>query len=77
MASPDISETGVPPRPRSFRDVPWRWSDVAIGLGPAILMSPIPFLAGQNPSFSLPRWLWIPVAALNLAWMLAYPSTLR
>jgi membrane protease YdiL (CAAX protease family) len=61
------------PSALSFRDVPWLWSDVAIGFIPAILMLPIPLLLSRETLYTLPRWLWIVLALIQLGWMFAYP----
>jgi membrane protease YdiL (CAAX protease family) len=67
------SEIEAPPPALSFRDVPWRWSDVAIGFIPALLMLPIPLLVSRETLYALPRWLWIVLASIQLGWMFAYP----
>jgi membrane protease YdiL (CAAX protease family) len=59
-----------------FREVPWRWSDVLIGLAP-LFVARIGFaLMGRMDPASLPTapsWLWIPLTVLAMTWMLVYP----
>jgi membrane protease YdiL (CAAX protease family) len=69
MAVSDLSETEATPKVLSFRDVPWRWSDVAIGFAPIVLA----LLVRPSISRTLPRWIWIPLTFLQLAWMFAFP----
>jgi membrane protease YdiL (CAAX protease family) len=56
-----------------FRDFPWRWRDVLIGLAPDLYFT----VAGAliNPAWLWvgPHWLWLPMAAVMMAWMFFYP----
>ena len=58
------------PRRSVFREVPWRYSDVLIGLTPVAAMRAASALID-------PAWLsavpWLPVAMLAQTWMLIYP----
>jgi membrane protease YdiL (CAAX protease family) len=79
MGPPETPAPEMPPEsdhaPRSsiFREVPWRWGDVLIGCAPPLLMRIA--LASIRPEWfpALPRWAWLPLTALALAWMLFYP----
>ena len=59
--------------PASFRDVPWRWYDLAIGLAPLVAVRAASWFAATDALATLPRWSWLGVRTLGLAWMLAYP----
>lgn len=82
MASSDIRDDIPPPSARTtLRNVPWRWSDLAIGLAPTLLPFAAVALLGREDIpvllrwlwISAPRWLWIPLAILELGWIFAYP----
>jgi membrane protease YdiL (CAAX protease family) len=66
----DIADSSRVP---SFRDVPWRWRDVAIGLVPAIAIGSLPLILSPEAQYVLPRWSWIGLAVVELGWILAYP----
>ena len=68
-----LADSPDPPAAATFRDLPWRWSDLAIGLAPAILASAIASAIGPAVAGSAPRWGWIPLTFLALAWMFAVP----
>lgn len=53
----------------TLRDVPWRWSDVWIGL--ATLAAMLAYTALTGPEAL--RRTWIPLTLIVLAWMLVYP----
>lgn len=59
--------------PASFRAVPWRWHDLAIGLVPLVAVRAGAWLVAPDALGTLPRWSWIGMRALGLAWMVAYP----
>jgi membrane protease YdiL (CAAX protease family) len=67
------AEPSPGPKQSVFREVPWRGSEVIIGLAPDICF----FLAGVliNPTWLWvgPHWLWLPMAAVLMAWMFFYP----
>jgi membrane protease YdiL (CAAX protease family) len=65
------------PKPTPFRDVPWTISDVVLGLAPMLLFRFLPFLIAPGLRLHLPRWIWIPLTALNMAWLLAFPLSVR
>jgi membrane protease YdiL (CAAX protease family) len=65
--------TTSPERTSNFREVPWRWSDVIIGLVPAAAFRLVPELIDPARLSAVPRWLWLPLNVLAFAWMLAYP----
>jgi membrane protease YdiL (CAAX protease family) len=72
--SPELAGEPSPGAKRSvFREFPWRWSDVALGLAPDMFF----VVAGAliNPAWLWvgPRWLWLPMAAVMMAWMFFYP----
>jgi membrane protease YdiL (CAAX protease family) len=59
-----------------FRDVPWRWGDVLVGIVPLLAARVVlAVLARTDPASlpAVPHWAWIPPSILALAWMLIYP----
>jgi membrane protease YdiL (CAAX protease family) len=66
---------GPPPAPRRsvFREIPWRWIDVLIGIAPAVLPRASSVLIDPQSLSAVPRWLWFPFTILAQGWMLAYP----
>jgi membrane protease YdiL (CAAX protease family) len=73
-ASPEAPTPTPPPRRRSFfRDVPWRWGDVAVGLAPVVTWRlAVAFVDPAWLSAAGP-WLGLPLAFLGTCWLLAYP----
>ena len=73
---PDF-ETAPSPvaRPLCFREVPWRWSDLAIGIAPLLFQRLLPYVAGPVDAAWQPFLMvfWIPLSLLPFAWMAAYP----
>jgi membrane protease YdiL (CAAX protease family) len=63
----------VAPRQSVFRRVPWRWSDVVIGLAPLVSLRLADALMGPAWLSGIPSWLWLPIAILEEAWQLVYP----
>jgi membrane protease YdiL (CAAX protease family) len=62
-------------RSPSFHEIPWLWSDAAIGLIPLVLERLSPYLFGPVALKWHPLLLmfWIPLALLPFVWMIAYP----
>jgi membrane protease YdiL (CAAX protease family) len=57
-----------------FRDVPWRWSDVLIGLAPFLLLRGAAIFLGPRPLLGdASRRMLLPLAFLNQLWMLVVP----
>jgi membrane protease YdiL (CAAX protease family) len=76
LDSPLLEQSAAPGRivGRSFfRDVPWRWSDVFIGLAPEILVYSAPWLLGPLWFSTARSGGWLPFVAASQGWMLAYP----
>ena len=70
------SPRGRADRRSVFRDVPWRWSDVLIGIAPlfaARTATAVMPWAGPASFSAAPDWLWLPLSVLALAWMLTFP----
>ena len=77
LDNPPASATDEPrldSRRSTLRVVPWRWSDVLIGSAPLLLPRLTPALLGWVPPSAVPRWLWLPLTLLILAWMFVYPA---
>ena len=56
-----------------FRDFPWGWKVVLAGFTPIMLTWVAAFSLGPVVGDFTPPWAWIPITALVLAWMFAYP----
>ncbi len=56
-----------------FREVPWRWSDVLIGLAPPLAARASAALISPEWSLSAPHWIWLPILLLAQTWFLGYP----
>jgi len=59
-----------------FREVPWRWRDVLIGITPLIVVRVIPLPVGPESLPDNQRWLapaLLLLAILDFGWMLFYP----
>jgi membrane protease YdiL (CAAX protease family) len=68
--------TDIPPvaaRQSVFRRVPWRWSDVLIGLAPLVSWRVADLLMGPGWLTGGRPWLWLPVVILSEGWQLVYP----
>lgn len=59
-----------------FREVPWRWTDVIIGLAPDLYFIVAGALINSAWLWVGPRWLWLPFAVLLMAWMFLYPMSI-
>ncbi len=59
----------------SFRDVPWRGSDAAVGLFPLVVHRVAPFVIGPVDLTWQPFvvMFWVPLSLIPFAWMIAYP----
>ena len=73
--SPTV-EAVRPEAPPTFRDIPWRWSDLIIGLAPLVAVRVGSWLIAPDAMETLPRWSWIGMRALGLVWMLVFPLAL-
>src|SRR5579863_430079 len=75
--SPLLESDGTlkqPSRRSVFRDVPWRWSDVLIGLGPLLLFHTARVLIDPQSSLAITlSRLWLPLSAFSQAWILVVP----
>ncbi|WP_422931355.1 type II CAAX prenyl endopeptidase Rce1 family protein [Singulisphaera sp. PoT] len=71
IASEDLSQP--PKTPFAFADVPWRWSDILLGFAPLVLLRAISFFLRSEWIGGIPKWLWIPMTAANMIWLLAFP----
>jgi membrane protease YdiL (CAAX protease family) len=79
LDSPSPGPTGAPPlapRRSFFRGVPWRWSDVLIGLVPLVSLRATNALIAPALLLAAPHWLWLPIAILAYAWVLIYPLSI-
>jgi membrane protease YdiL (CAAX protease family) len=64
----------VPPPKRSvFRDVPWRWSDVLIGLAPFLLLRAASSWLGPRSPLAASGHLVLPMTLVGQIWMLVIP----
>jgi membrane protease YdiL (CAAX protease family) len=70
-SSAELTSTPAP-RQSFFREVPWGWSDVLIGLAPAAAARASSALISPEWAATVPRWLWVPIAVLGQAWFLGY-----
>jgi membrane protease YdiL (CAAX protease family) len=61
------------PRRSFLREVPWRWSDVLIGLAPIAAMRAAGVLIDPTSLSTVASWIWLPVSILAQTWMLIYP----
>lgn len=61
------------PRQSFFRGVPWRWSDVVIGLAPSVSARTVSALIDPAWLSGAPSWPWLPISLLGEGWMLVYP----
>src|SRR5580704_5583057 len=60
-------------RPIGFRDVPWSWKDLLIGLAPLVGLR---LLSPWVNSLRLPEpiaWLLLALNLFSMVWMLGYP----
>jgi membrane protease YdiL (CAAX protease family) len=57
----------------AFREVPWRWSDVLVGLAPLVALRAASALDLFPPLPEGVRWLGPVLAVLGTAWLLGYP----
>jgi hypothetical protein len=70
---PELAGDPSPGPKRSvFREFPWRWSDVLIGLAPDICFGAAAAIINPKWLWVGPRWLWLPFAVTLMAWMLLY-----
>jgi membrane protease YdiL (CAAX protease family) len=53
--------------------MPWRWGDVLIGLAPLVAAQVSLVLLSRVAIAIAPRWYWIPLTVLAMAWMLGFP----
>jgi membrane protease YdiL (CAAX protease family) len=63
------------PKPSScsyFREVPWRWTDILIGVAPMLALRAFSLLAPATVKELVPGWLGLPLSALNLTWLCGY-----
>ncbi len=71
---PEVAAEAKPTSRHSFlRDVPWRWSDIFIGIAPMILARIVSSLITPAQLSHIPHWVWLPATILNMAWMFGYP----
>jgi membrane protease YdiL (CAAX protease family) len=68
-----MGEPSPGPKRSVFREFPWRWSDVMIGLAPDIYLMVAAAVINPKWLWVGPRWLWLPMAAVMMAWMFFYP----
>jgi membrane protease YdiL (CAAX protease family) len=62
------------PKDRScFRDVPWRWYDLLIGLLPPLTARLVMRFLNPSSLPAIPPWAWLSINLLGFAWMLGYP----
>jgi membrane protease YdiL (CAAX protease family) len=82
MESPDSPQPqpdGSGPIPDSagrrsaFRDVPWRFGDILIGLAPVVALRVASLMVGWGWLSAPPVWLALTLAVAGTAWMLVYP----
>lgn len=59
--------------PFAFAEVPWRWSDLLLGFAPLILMRAISMMPRPEWVTGVPEWIWIPMTAANMIWLLTFP----
>lgn len=65
----------LPPAPRSsiFRDVPWGWGDVLVGVAPLALVRAVPLVFNPASLSGAPRLTWVFLTVLTMSWMFLYP----
>ncbi len=68
----DLGPPAAGARP-SFRDVPWGFRDVLVGLAVLFGWLYAPSLLPRAAQGSLPAWFWIPHGLVGMAWMAGYP----
>jgi membrane protease YdiL (CAAX protease family) len=58
----------------AFADVPWRWGDILLGFAPLIFVRASSLLPWPEwVTTGIPQWLWIPLTAANMIWLLTVP----
>src|SRR5687768_4287193 len=70
---PPLSPPPLPFGRATFRSVPWRWSDVVVGLLPLLALRIAFGLLTPADWAALPGLAWSVLMVLALGWMLGFP----
>lgn len=67
------TNTDAAPLSPALRDVPWRWSDVLLGLSVPLVFWAVDLVAGRSLLPGLPRWAAWVYQLVPTAWMILFP----